>query len=273
MKVTILGAGVGASHYLPGKNINQYPPAFLIEWGTDEKILFDCSQAVDQRLEKMGTDYASIHHVAISHPHVDHCAPIHFLQSVFLKGLWGGEKFKNNELTFYGPDFLIDNFQALFDIQTPNNEGEMYEWPKVSLVPMSTTHDKKKVFSATLEARKVHHGFGKCDAVSYRLEAPEGVVVYSGDTGDCDGVREMAKNADLFICEASASIGDFDAAKNYGHLNPETVGNIAKAGNVKKVILFHYTGLDDDEAMIADVKKSGYNGEVIAGKDLQVITL
>lgn len=272
MKITILGAGVGGSHYLNNRGMNQYPPAFLVEWGAKEKILFDCSQGVQNRLEKMGYDYANIHFVAISHSHPDHCAPIHFIQSVYLKGLWNS-KFKNNKLTFFGPDHLINNFMTLWNIYNPNLKDKFLEWPKIKLVPMSLASESFSIGDGKLSAKKVYHAFGNCDAVSYRLETPEGVIAYSGDTGDCGGVRTVAKDADLFICEASAKVGDTKSKKEYGHLDPYTVGEIAKDANVKKVLLFHYTGHDSDKKMISEVKRAGFTEEIIAGKDFQVINI
>jgi ribonuclease BN (tRNA processing enzyme) len=272
MKITILGAGGAASHYLPGKKTNMYPPAFLIQWGAGEKILFECSQAADIRLEMAGVDYASIHHIAISHPHPDHCVPIPFIMAVFTKGLWGGEQFKNNGLTFYGPDHLIKNIPALWNVYLADKEGKYPEWPKLALIPMSREKKKLKVGTGFLSAKPVYHSFGKADALAYRLETPEGIVAYSGDTGDCTGIREIAKDADVFICEANARIGDFKDAQVYGHLNPYVVGDIAKRANVKKVILFHYIGYDSDVEMINEVKRAGFTGEVIPGKDLQKIS-
>lgn len=139
---------------------------------------------------------------------------------------------------------------------------------------MSSTQAFYAIGNAKLSARKVYHAFGNCDAVSYRLETPQGIIIaYSGDTGDCDGVRTVAKDADLFICEASGRVGDTKSAKEYGHLDPYTIGNIAKKSNVKKLLLFHYTGQDLDDAMIIEVKRAGFNREVIAGKDFQVINI
>jgi len=272
MRVKILGAGVGAFHYLPDWHGNRYPPAFLVEWGKGEKLLFDCSQAVDQRLESVGVDYASIHHVAISHAHPDHCVLIPFIQSVYLKGLWGGEPFRNNQLCIYGPDSLIENIPTLWNVYIPDREGKYFDWPRLELIPVSTGEKKYTFGDAFLSARPTYHAFGKCDAVAYRLETPEGIMAYSGDTGDCAGVREIARDADLFICEASARVGDFTSPKSYGHLNPYTVGDIAKNANVKKVVLFHYTGFDNDDEIIDDVKKAGFKGEVTMGKDFQEIS-
>jgi ribonuclease BN (tRNA processing enzyme) len=109
------------------------------------------------------------------------------------------------------------------------------------------------------------------DAVAFRLELPGNkVIVYSGDTGECEGIREISQNADIFICEASAKIGDNVSPVKVGHLNPFLVGDIAKSSNVKKVIIFHYTGLDSDEAIIAECQRAGFGGEIVIAKDFQI---
>src|SRR3989338_2756877 len=107
MKVTILGSGTCASQ-LPGI-CNRYPPAFLVGFG-GEKILFECSEGVRFRLEQAGFDYADIHHIAVSHAHADHCALVHYVQSVFCKGLWDKTKPRNEEIQIYAPKQIADDF-------------------------------------------------------------------------------------------------------------------------------------------------------------------
>jgi ribonuclease BN (tRNA processing enzyme) len=272
MKITILGAGVGSSHFPTKSQANIYPPGFLLEWGAGEKMLLECSDGIYNRIEAAGTDFTKIHHVAVSHSHADHYAFMPFYQASYLKGLWGGEEYKNMELSLYAPNFLVEQFLIFFNAQFPERNGELFEWPTLTLRGMSSGDNLYDIGTGKLTAKKVHHGWGKADALAYRLQTPEGVIAYSGDTGECEGIREIAQKADIFICECSAAIGT-EVAKDYGHLAPHNVGQIAKDCGVKKVVLFHYTGLDSDENMIAAVKNAGYTGEVIAGKDSQVIQL
>lgn len=271
MKIIVLGAGVTTSHYLPEQNFNLWPPAFFVTWD-NEALLLDCSQAVQQRLEHMGIDHSKIHHIAITHPHPDHCAPIHFLQSTYVKGLYG-EQFKNKHLTFYGPDYLIDNFQTLWNIHLPERINQYFDWPKLSLMAMSKGDKSITIGSGVLTAKKVYHGWGRCDAVAYRLETPRASIAYSGDTGDCDGVRQIAKNADLFICECSGRVGDSLSKSEYGHLDPYTIGDIAAQATVKKLVLSHYTGLDSNEAVINEIQRAGYRGEITFAKDFSTISI
>ncbi|NMB56453.1 MBL fold metallo-hydrolase, partial [Candidatus Beckwithbacteria bacterium] len=79
--------------------------------------------------------------------------------------------------------------------------------------------------------------------------------------------------ADLFLCDCSAPIDNKQIIKLNVHLNPKLAGEIAKNSNVKKLVLCHYSGLDSEEKMIKNCRKSGYKGEIVIAKDLQIIEL
>lgn len=270
MHVIILGSGTCASG-IPGIPDRQ-PPAFLVEWEEDEmtqRVLFDCSEGVRFRLEAAGVSYTDIRHVAISHTHPDHCAIFHFCQSLFCKGLFGGDAFWSPELSIYCPSTLAKNFHKMWKFYTP--ETPVFPFPTIRLVRMSSRVRPMRIGSAKLFALPVYHGFGKVDALAFRLETPSGTFVYSGDTGECEGIRAIAKNADIFVCEASARVGDEKTPREYGHLNPRLAGEIAQQAGVKRLVFFHYTGLDSDEAMIAECRRGGYTGYAVVGKDRQLV--
>ncbi|MEP7162857.1 MAG: MBL fold metallo-hydrolase [Candidatus Moraniibacteriota bacterium] len=262
MKLVILGSGVCASQ-LPGIP-NRFPPGFLVEWES-ERVLFDCSEGIRFRLEQAGYDYAAIEHVAVTHPHPDHYAFPYFYQSMCCTGWWGGAKSRG--VTLYGPDQLTEDFPVLWKMLTPENDGKFFDLMKVHLRGMSSGKEVAEIGSGKLLAQPVYHGFGKTPAVSYRLETPEGIFAYSGDTGECEGVREVAHGADIFVCEASSRVGDDETSKEYGHLSPYLAGKIALEGGVKKLILVHYTGLDSDDAIALDTRRSGFVGDLVIGKD------
>lgn len=270
MTLTILGSGTCGSG-IPHISDRQ-PPGYLVQW-SDETLLLDCSEAIRFRIEAAGIDYASIHHIAISHSHPDHFALVHFIQSVFCKGIWGGDAFKNERLSIYCPDHIAANFDQYWAFHLPELGVEKYPWPTLTLQGMTNpAHSMQAIGEATLQALPVYHGFGKVDALGYRLTTPQGILAYSGDAGMCDSLVELARDADIFLCEASARIHDERNAYAYGHLNPKQAGKIATKAKVKMLVLTHYTGLDSDEAMIASVRESGYTGEIIIAKDTDVIT-
>jgi ribonuclease Z len=274
MRLTILGAGTGASG-LP--NAAQYPPGFLVEWADpagdsgQQKILFDCSEGVRFRLAQAGHEYSQLHHVAITHPHPDHNVFLQFLQAVYLKWSSGGEQFKNPELHLYAPRHIIGNMDQQWDLlwQTPG--PRYYKSPALKLHVMPD--ESALIGNGKLSAAKVYHESGNSDAVAFRLETPEGIFAYSGDTGDCPGIRQVCRDVDIFVCEDTARIGQEEKAIAYGHLTPRQAGEIAKDGKVKKLIFFHYTGQDSHQAMIDDCRLSGFSGEVVIGEDFQVFEI
>lgn len=126
---------------------------------------------------------------------------------------------------------------------------------------------------------------------SYRVETPDGVIVFSGDTGPTGSISSIAKNADVLIAEASyrdpqdldQSIGA-RAARNhwppsttdrfrdhfvFEHLDTPEIGQIAAKAGAKAVIIYHYDPADkaDQAAYVRGVKQD-FSGQVFAPDDL-----
>lgn len=270
MKIHILGSGVAASQ-LPGIP-NRYPPGYVVEWG-DNSLLLECGEAVRFRLEEMGFDYGKIEHLAVSHSHPDHYALPHFMVARYCKELWSDKDCSATMLQVYCPDSIAKNFFELCKLYVPDEQNGAIFGQNIALHPMSSPAERLSIGNGTLSAENVRHGFGNVQALAFRLETPEGVFAYSGDTGECAGIRNVAKEANIFLCECSSQVGNNKSPKEYGHLNPYLAGDIAKEAGVKKMILTHYTGLDADEKMIQDCRRSGYEGDLIVAKDLDVYEL
>ena len=274
MKLTIVGSGVCANG-IPGRE-DRLPGAYFLEWGQsgpDERVLFECPEGVRFALQKAGIEYSQIRHIAITHTHPDHCVLFPFLQAVFCKGMWD-QRFENKEIFLYGPKLLHDNFRSLLKTYIPELEGSFYFQPiirHVNMTPQYYKGEANAIGRGILTAKKVYHGNGKAKALAFRLETPDGVFAYSGDTGLCGALIEIARNADIFLCDGSARIGDNDTPEKYGHLNPYCAGDVAQRAKVKKLVLTHYTGADPDEDMIKDCQRSGFLGEIIIAKDFMVV--
>lgn len=259
MQVTVLGSGVCASG-LP-RIPDRQPPGFWVTWDGGH-LLFDVSEGVRFRLQHVGVSYVNVEHIAVTHPHADHYVLPPLLLAMFCQPQWGGPK--PEALHVYAPNVIVESWPTLFKIHVPEAPApgdhcteEGFVWPKLYWHTMSGCQ-QASIGNATLMAADVYHGFGRCPALAFRLETPDGIVVYSGDSADCEGIRQITRNADLFISEASGMVGHREAAKRYGHLTPFDAGHIARGSGVKKLLLTHYPGLDSDEAMVWDCRKSGY---------------
>jgi ribonuclease BN (tRNA processing enzyme) len=101
-------------------------------------------------------------------------------------------------------------------------------------------------------------------SIAYRIEHPSGKsFVYSGDTGFCTEIIDLAKASDLLILEcALPDDTDIDV-----HLTPSLAGKIATQAGVKRLLLCHFYP-EVLETDIAEECRKTFDGELILGRDL-----
>jgi ribonuclease BN (tRNA processing enzyme) len=122
---------------------------------------------------------------------------------------------------------------------------------------------------------------------AYRFNAPDRSIVISGDTAYSPGLVELARGADVFVCEAMTmaqqkalagrqqGAGGGESINRHvleTHSTTEDVGRMAAQAKVKSVVLYHLLGVPaagrgtPEDAFIPDVKKF-FDGPVIVGND------
>jgi ribonuclease BN (tRNA processing enzyme) len=111
------------------------------------------------------------------------------------------------------------------------------------------------VRTARLEHSVADHG--------YRFTTARGAsAVFTGDTGWCDALVDLAADADLLIAECSG-----DAAHPApGHLTAPEAGRLAREAGVKQLVLSHLYPLPDDRIRIREAAEA-YGGPVLLGSD------
>ncbi len=127
-----------------------------------------------------------------------------------------------------------------------------------------------------ITVRKVYHQPDQIEPYAFRIETDEGVLVYSGDTGPCEGIAVFARDADLMIHMCYFISGTFAKAKtptSSGHME---CARIAAEGNVRTLVATHFTPQLDahgvKERCIAQMSEV-YKGRIIWGEDLMEIPL
>jgi ribonuclease BN (tRNA processing enzyme) len=124
---------------------------------------------------------------------------------------------------------------------------------------------------------------------AYRFNMPDRSIVFSGDTAYSTSLIELARGADIFVCEVRGTTGGQQAnargaaantatnTESIGrhvietHSSSEDVGRMAAAAKVKTVVLSHMVGGGQRGGSAADpftpdIKKF-FDGEVIVGRD------
>jgi ribonuclease BN (tRNA processing enzyme) len=116
----------------------------------------------------------------------------------------------------------------------------------------------------TLDTLPMRHGV---PTLGMRFSADDKVIAYSADTAPCDELTEIARNADVFVCEAWFGGG---AETNEVHLNAREAGEHAQRAGAKSLVLthvFHDRGLD----IAVAAARSAYAGPVTAAATDQVL--
>jgi ribonuclease BN (tRNA processing enzyme) len=110
-----------------------------------------------------------------------------------------------------------------------------------------------------LDARAVDH---LCEAYALRVEHAGRSLVYSGDTGPCDALVELAEGADALLCEATwPHTGLWDEPPPGVHLSGRQAGEHAAKAGVGRLLITHVAAWYDREAILAEAR-AAFDGPV-----------
>jgi len=282
------GPGVAA-------NRNQASNAVIVD---GRPYLVDLGYGGLKSAVQAGITLANINNVFITHLHDDHTADIAAL--IALK--WTASQ-TPGEATIHGPYGTAAMVDAAIAFSKANvairmiDEGrtvdpktvfhgrdlnapkitEVFKDDRVTVLAVENTH-----FPDRAKAKMDYRSF------AYRFNTATRSIVFSGDTTYSENLIELARGADVFVCEVNGNAANANAparaaapaaANNGGesiarhvretHSTPEEVGKMAAAAKVKTVVLSHQVGAGangNTDSLTADLKKV-FNGEVIVGAD------
>ncbi|GAB08136.1 hypothetical protein GOARA_001_00060 [Gordonia araii NBRC 100433] len=253
MHLTVLGCSGSVNG--PGAACSGY----LVSVPGELPVLVDCGPGVFGELQAVAdpNDVA----VVLSHLHADHCmdlpamlvwrrwAPVPATGRAPLWGPTGTSRRIGAGSSEY-PD-EIDDITDTFDVS---------EWIEGHPVELR---------GLTIEARKMDHPPA---TYGLRLTGPRGeVLAYSGDTALCDELVELARGADLFLCEASWT---HDSANRPPHLHMSGIeaGEAATAAGVGRLAITHIPPWTSAADILAEARStfSGPIELVQQGQELDV---
>ncbi|GAB6906100.1 Beta-lactamase domain protein [Desulfosarcina cetonica] len=253
-QIVILGSGTCVPSLL------RNPSSFLMRT-REENLLFDCGAGVMRRLLEAGVSIFDISHLFLSHFHPDHIGEL----AAFLFALkYPKPSPQKRKLTIFAGTGFSRFFEKLKGVY-----GHWITLPpdRLAVVELDTAgydHFDTPFFQVT--SLPVAH---RPESLAYRVEDAAGrVLVYSGDSDDCDNLIKIADHADMLVCEAAYP----DGQKVDGHLIPSLAGRIARAAAVRCLVLTHFYPACD----AVDIEKqcrSTYNGPIVLARDLMRLTL
>ncbi len=193
--------------------------------GAGDPLLIDCGATALVALKRAGIDPATIGHVALSHLHGDHFGGLPWL---ILDGRFGE---RSRPLDIAGPrgteGRLEQAFEALYHGAT---EAESpFEVRFVELDALSPCELGPAVVTPF---EVVHNSGAPCYAL--RIEYGGKVIAYSGDTEWTDALIDVARGADLFVCECN-----FFDTPGPGHLDYRTLTEHRAGLECERLVLTH----------------------------------
>lgn len=222
MKVTVLGSS--GTYPAPDR-----PASGFLVTGGDTKIWCDAGPGTYVELARR-MDPAELSAVVVSHQHMDHCLDVlTAFQALRYRpdpryGLrLFGPAAALHRLYGFVTDASADHFLEVFDMQ-PVDDG-----------------DRVEVGGFEISFRRTEHSV---PTVASRWTYEGKTLAFSADTGLGGAWCEVARDADLFLCEASYIGARQEDAYPY-HLTAGEAGEIAAAAGANQLVLTHLRPVDD----------------------------
>ncbi len=190
--------------------------------------------------------------IVVSHRHVDHC--------IDLIGCYYNLRFDpsfTGRMPLYAAAEVHDLLTGLLSNDAPMSFDDVFAHQQVG------HGDELSIGPARLRfARSLH----PVPTVSTRIEVEGRTLVYSGDSAGGPNLVEIARGADLFLCESTWA-GDPSVYPPDIHLTGAQAGAIAAEAGVQQLVLTHIAGGTDREAVLAEAQQA-FDGPVTLAEDL-----
>lgn len=157
--------------------------------------------------------------VWVSHLHPDHCSDL------LVAFNWIINTADAPRIAVYGPPGWATRIAAMI----PSDEAVRLVRRAFDVHELHNAHNAD-MNGLRLRSFAVEHGV---PAFGLRAEHGGKAVAYSGDTGPCPALIELALEADLFVCEAGAT------KLQRWHCTPSDAGRIAAAAGSHMLMLTH----------------------------------
>ena len=293
MKLVLLGTGTPNAcpdNSGPCSAIIAGNQAYLVDFGPG--VVRQAAKAYHRGIDALRPDRLGI--AFCTHLHTDHTAGLPDL----LYTPWVLEREK--PLRLIGPEGLADMAgyiekayakdidMRLFGDEPANHTGYKSEVTelKPGIADYGTVYEDENI---RVNAFTVKHG--QLQALAYRFESEDRVIVISGDTAPTEMMVEKSRDADILLheCEYTAGLADRSKEWQIYHRNVHTLSTdlarIAMQAKPKLLVTTHriyHMNIQDNtidlahemeirnQKILQEIRDAGYDGKTVNGEDLDV---
>ena len=243
MRLTILGSGTAIP--VP----DRFPAAYALEF-PHGLALVDCGPGALRRLAQAGFGIERLGAVLLTHYHTDHCADLAALLFALRSPTYEGRP----PLCVYGAPGLLRLVEKLTEAW-PWLQPRGYELTLREIPP-----GRFDVLGAQVDAVPIRH---TAQSLGYRVATDAGAIAFSGDADECDELVDLARGADVFVCEAATP----DGQKLDGHLTPALAAGYAARAGCRQLVLTHFYPPCEGVDLRAQAA-TAFDGDVVLAHDL-----
>lgn len=237
MRLTV----IGCSGSFPGP---QSPASCYLVEHDGFRLLLDLGSGALGALQRH-IALEDIDAIVLSHLHADH-----FLD---MCGLYVAQRYHPEgprpPIPVWGPRGTAGRLARAYDL--PEQPGMSREFDVREIVEA-----EQRIGPFTVTAARVNH---PVEAYGLRVSAGGSTLAYSGDTGECEALVDLARGADVALIEASC----LDAAPAPDvHLTARQSAEHARAAGVGLLLLTHLVPWNDPGDTLAEAR-SAFDGEIL----------
>ena len=285
LRITLLGTGT------PSPSLARQSSGYLVEVG-GETIVLDHGPGAHHRLLESGHRAIDVSHAFFSHLHYDHC--MDYGRLVLQRWDQGADRIP--DLQVFGPTPIARMTERLFGedgVYGPDIRARIEHQSSIDVFQARGGTPPRR--RPAPRVREVHAGdivrgnawsitVGRAshvqpylECLAFRIDADEGSVCYSGDSGFSEELIELARGADVLI-QMNHQFSGTEPSPGYRAAcgNHRDNAAMAKKAGVKTLVLTHLLAQIDRpgvrEQIVHEISQD-FDGIVIWGEDLMTLTL
>jgi ribonuclease BN (tRNA processing enzyme) len=233
--------------------------AYLVQDG-DFAFSWDFGTGAFANMRKY-VDYDRLDAVVVSHMHADH-----FLDLIPLRyAVRYGSKHRKTKLPVWMPPDGIAMLRTIAGAFAHEGNGDFLN-EAFDLKEFDPSKPLKLGPGQIRFAPTTHY----ITSFAMRYESNGSSVTYSADTAPDARVVELARNSDLFLCEATLLAGEKEHGGIRGHSSALDAAQMAADAGVKRLALTHYSQ-EAQPSDLADGARTIYKGEIVVADDHAIL--
>ena len=272
----------------------------------EKLFMIDCGEGAQVQLRKSRLKFSRLNHIFISHLHGDHCFGLMGLISTF--GML--ERTANLHIHCHADlqrilepqiEFFCKGmpYNVVFELFNPGEQAVIYDDQSVSVETIPLRH--RVPCCGFLFREKPTPNHIRRDMIDFyqiptylinRIKNGEDYVLengtvipnerltipsdsprsyaYCSDTCYLPRICEQIKGCDLLFHEATFAAADAKRAKETFHTTAPQAAEIAKAAQVKKLVIGHYSARYEDESILLKEASEVFPQTILAQENLRI---